>query len=172
MPQTKEERRKSNRISQWKCQGIIVKGNNWDTFYDYALSITHCQKCPKKLTNDKRNTHSTRMVDHDHNISDRENFRYICCNACNNIDKSTNTSGIPNVFYRNDNESWCFQKMIQGKTYRKSGFKTIEEAIDYKLNFLLKLRILPPNEGELQSINQERLPGDSGSVKLSFACRA
>ena len=140
MVKTEEERMQSNRISRWKRRGIIVKDNKWDTFYNLFLSTTDCEICKKALTTDKKNTHSTRMVDHDHNINDRENVRSICCHACNSNDKSNNTSGEPNIDYEQRSETWRFQKQIQGKRCRKSGFKTIEEAIDYKKQFLDSLK--------------------------------
>ena len=128
--------KKSSRISNWKRQGIIVDDEDWDYFYDYFLSVTDCHLCKKELTEDKRTTHSTRCVDHDHAINDRPNVRMICCNSCNSYDKSTNTSGEPNIIYWKDRNSWRFQKIIQGKKYGKSGFKTKEEAINYKHKLL------------------------------------
>ena len=92
--------------------------------------------CQKELTEDKKTTHSTRCVDHDHAINDRPNVRMICCNSCNSYDKSNNTSGEPNIIYNKDRNSWRFQKIIQGKKYSKAGFKTKQEAIDYKHKFL------------------------------------
>jgi len=141
-------RKKSRRICKWKSRGIIVDDNDWDYFYDYYLSVTNCQICKKELTEDRYNTHSTRAPHHDHNILDKPNVIAICCHACNANDKSRNTSGEPNIRYIKKDKCWCFQKLIQGKHYFKSGFKTKQEAIDYKLNFLLKLRMEPPNEGE------------------------
>ena len=148
MPQTtKEEKRvydkayrqtpkgkKTAKKSGWKEQGIIIK--NFDEFYEKFLSTDICQICKKKLTVDKINTHSTKSVDHDHNIIDRENVRYICCHACNSNDQSRNTSGEPNIYYHKKNQCWTFEKTIQGKKYTKSGFKTIEEAIEYKAKFM------------------------------------
>ena len=125
---------KKKRKADWKDQGIIIK--NFDEFYEKFLSTTHCEICKKKLTVDKKTTHSTRVVDHDHAITDKENVRYICCHACNSNDRSDNTSGIPNIYYHKQNECWRFQKRIQGKKYSKSGFKTIEEAIEYKAKFM------------------------------------
>tara|TARA_R110002074_G_scaffold400259_1_gene595317 strand:- start:652 stop:1101 length:450 start_codon:yes stop_codon:yes gene_type:complete len=131
--------KKTTRISKWKYQGIIVKDNNWDTFYEYVLSIDDCQICKKNLTIDKKTTHSTRVVDHDHNINERENVRAICCHACNSNDRMDNTSGEPNIYYHKQNDCWQFEKKIQGKYYSKSGFKTKQEAIDYKFEFLANL---------------------------------
>lgn len=145
MVQTKEERKaydqspagkKRTRKSKWKRRGIRVADNEWDCFYQYFLSITHCQICEKKLTVDKQTTHSTRCVDHDHNINDRENVRAICCHACNINDQSTNTSGEPNIYYNKTRDCWNFRKIIQGKEYSKSGFKTKEEACAYKKSFI------------------------------------
>ena len=126
--------KKSNRITSWKDQGIIVQ--DYNKLYDSFLSTTNCQKCNKELTEDRTNTHSTRCLDHDHNITDRPNFRMICCNACNANDNSRNTSGEPNISYRKDANCWRFAKKIQGTTYYKGGFKTKEEAINYKSDFL------------------------------------
>jgi hypothetical protein len=153
MPRTKEEIRayqkkykqspagkKAQKIASWKYQGIIVEENDWDYFYDLYLSTTHCQICKKELTIDKRTTHSTRCADHDHNITDRPNVRYICCQACNANDNSKNTSGEPNINYTKTRGTWHFQKYIQGKRYFKSGLKTFEEAITYKKEFICQLK--------------------------------
>jgi len=148
MPQTKEEKAiynkmykktpagiKAGRKGSWKHHGIIIK--NFDEFYEKFLSTSHCEICQKELTVDKKMTHSTKCVDHDHNINDRENVRYICCNACNSNDKSTNTSGIPNIYYTKRDNRWRFRKTIKGTTYRSPYFKTKEEAIDYKTYFVV-----------------------------------
>ena len=157
MPQSKEEKAaynkkyyqtpagiKSNRKTTWKYQGIIF--DDVDEFYEKFLSTTHCEICKKKLTVDKRNTHSTRCVDHDHNITDKENVRYICCNACNSNDKTNNTTGEPNISYHKRDKLWQFEKRIKGKKYYKSGFKTKEEAIHYKYSFLHKLKQIEINK--------------------------
>ena len=162
MPWPKEERnaymkeyrqspsgKKSKKITSWKDQGIIVQ--DYNKLYDSFLSMTNCQLCKKELTIDKKITHSTKCLDHDHLINNRPNVRMICCHACNLNDRLTNTSGEPNIHY-NKSKKWSFYKTIQGKRYSKGGFKTKQEAIDYKLNFLLKLRIEPPKLGEDQSI--------------------
>jgi len=155
MPKTKEEKiaynkeynqtpngKKCMRIGKWKQQGIII--NDVDKFYDLFLSTSHCEICKKELTVDKRTTHSTRCVDHDHNINDRENVRYICCHACNSNDNSRNTSGEPNIFIVKSIGTWRFEKSIQGKKYCKYGFKTKEEAIAYKKEFICQLKSSKP----------------------------
>jgi hypothetical protein len=153
MPKTKEEKHAyqkeynqtpSRKKSNWKRAGIIV--DDFDKFYEKFLSTTHCEICKKKLTVDKNNTHSTKCVDHNHNINDRENVRYICCNACNANDNSRNTSGEPNIYYHKQNECWRFQKEIQGKRYNKCGFETKEEAIAYKYSFLHRLKQIEINK--------------------------
>ena len=147
MPQSKEEKKaydkeyaktpagkKSRRIASWKRQGIIVE--DWDKFHELFLSVTNCQICQKELTEDRYTTHSTRAPHHDHNILDKPNVIAICCQACNANDRSDNTSGEPNIYYIKSTDNWCFQKKFQGKQYYKGGFKTKEEAINYKKDFL------------------------------------
>ena len=129
------EGKKSRKKADWKRQGIIIK--NFDEFYEIFLSITQCQICQKELTVDRYTTHSTKSVDHDHNINDGENVRYICCNACNANDKSTNTSGEPNIYYHKRDNKWFFRITIKGKTYYSPNFKTKEESIDYKNHFVV-----------------------------------
>ena len=155
MPKTKEELRAYNKAyrqtpqgkkrakkGKWKEHGIII--NDFDKVYELYLSTTHCQICNKELTIDKRNTHSTKCLDHNHNINDRENVRYICCNACNTNDRVDNTSGEPNINYDKTNKYWCFEKMIKGKRYRKYSFKTKEDAIAYKKEFICQLKSSKP----------------------------
>ena len=127
--------KKTRRISKWKLRGIIVEENNWDYFYDLYLSITNCQLCKKELTTGKR-SHSTKCADHDHNITDRPNVRGIICHACNVNDNTSNTSGESNIYYNKQRNSWYFKKVIEGKTNFKTNFKTKEEAINYKRDFL------------------------------------
>jgi len=131
--------KKAQRIGKWRYRGIKVIDDDFNKFYDSYLSTTNCELCNKELTIDKQNTHSTRCVDHDHLINDRPNVRAVCCNACNQNNKLTNTSGEPNISYNKINKNWYFKKMIQGKKYTKAGFNTIEEAIEYKNNFLSTL---------------------------------
>lgn len=126
---------KARRKARWKKHGIIIK--NFDEFYEKFLSTSHCEICQKELTIDRYTTHSTKCLDHDHNINDGENVRYICCNACNVNDKSTNTSGVPNIYYRKDTDKWYFRKRIKGTRYTSPTFKTKEEAINYKTYFVV-----------------------------------
>ena len=154
MAQSKEERRakdrernqtpsrkKNNKISQWKRQGIIVEGNDWKWFWEIVIATTHCQKCGKELTVDRQNTHSTRVVDHDHSIKNKPNVKYVCCHACNLNDRIDNTSGESNIGYRKDTNCWEFKKIIHGRRYCKCGFETFEEAVEYKKQFLENLLV-------------------------------
>ena len=134
---------KSTKISDWKRQGVIVEGDDWNSFYEIFITTTHCQKgnCCKELTVDRHNTHSTRCVDHDHSIKNKPNVRYVCCHACNMIDRMDNTSGEPNISYNKRYECWLFQKRIHSRKYTKSGFKTFDEAVEYKKQFLKNLLV-------------------------------
>ena len=66
-------------IKQWKRQGII--DDDWDGLYDYFIKETNCMICDKiyntNIVNDKR------CLDHDHDLLDEPNVRYICCAYCN-----------------------------------------------------------------------------------------
>ena len=145
MPKTKEEKAdynrvygqtpngiKRHRIGTWKANGIIT--DDYDALYDRFMSTTNCEKCSVLLTSGGWNTRTTRCVDHDHSIKDRENVRGILCHACNANDKCTNTSGIPNVSYYKSNDLWRYEKIVDGVRHRK-WFKTKVNAIRYKYHY-------------------------------------
>jgi len=60
----------------------------------------------------------------------------VICHACNMKDMSSNTSGVPNVFYEKGRDRWLYGKMVNRVMYRKF-FKTKEEAVCYKYNYEL-----------------------------------
>jgi len=141
MPHTKEEKaayrqtpagQKLRRISSWKYQGIIC--DDWNALHERFMSTTHCEKCDVLLTIDRRNTRTTKCVDHDHDIKDRENIRGVLCNACNINDNCKNTSGVPNVSYDKRYDRWRYQKIVNRVRHCKT-FETKEEAICYKYEY-------------------------------------
>ena len=68
--------KKNKRIRNWKGQGIIDA--DLGAVYDYMLNETHCMICKKEYKH-----RQDRQVDHDHEITDGDNIRYICCHLCN-----------------------------------------------------------------------------------------
>ena len=75
--------KKSSRIMNWKQQGIKLPDEypDWSLFYDEEfLKTTHCEECFVVLTEGKRITSTTKVLDHCHITGE---FRNILCHACN-----------------------------------------------------------------------------------------
>ena len=72
---------KSTIISNWKQQGIIVEDDDWNGLYEYFIKETNCWICNKVYNKDI--VMDRRCIDHDHDLLDEPNIRYICCNYCN-----------------------------------------------------------------------------------------
>ena len=70
-----------NIINQWKSYGIIVEDDDWDGLYEYFIKETNCWICDKVFNKDINM--DRRCLDHDHDLLDEPNVRYICCNYCN-----------------------------------------------------------------------------------------
>ena len=73
-----EKGKKINRISDWKKRGVIHP--DFDELYEKYINTEHCELCNVELTTDKRNTKTTRVLDHDHQTGE---FRNILCHSCN-----------------------------------------------------------------------------------------
>ena len=125
--------KKNNTISSWRTrQGIIC--DDWDALYELFMATTNCQTCGVVLTGGKPRTRTTKCLDHDHDITDRENVRGIICHACNMNNNCTNTSGVPNVSYLKGRDLWKYQKQVNGVEHQKH-FKNKEDAIRYKYEY-------------------------------------
>ena len=70
---------KSKIISNWKFNGII--DDDWDGLYEYFIKETKCMICDKLYNKDIKI--DLRCLEHDHDITDDNNVRYICCVYCN-----------------------------------------------------------------------------------------
>tara|TARA_R110000850_G_C9576565_1_gene425621 strand:+ start:42 stop:464 length:423 start_codon:yes stop_codon:yes gene_type:complete len=66
-------------INRWKKYGII--DDDYDGLYDYFITQTNCWICDKVYNKDIK--YDIRCLDHDHDITDDSNVRYICCSYCN-----------------------------------------------------------------------------------------
>tara|TARA_R110000787_G_scaffold184182_1_gene296083 strand:+ start:202 stop:585 length:384 start_codon:yes stop_codon:yes gene_type:complete len=74
---------KIRRIRNWRNRGIKLPEEypDWDIFYEEEyIKTTKCEECSVNLTEDKKNTSTTRCLDHNHNTGD---FRNILCLSCN-----------------------------------------------------------------------------------------
>tara|TARA_R110001592_G_scaffold6836_3_gene37423 strand:+ start:570 stop:899 length:330 start_codon:yes stop_codon:yes gene_type:complete len=73
---------KSCKISDWKRKGVIC--DDFDALYDHYIKTSYCDLCRCELIAfDKNPTPNSKCLDHDHDISDRPNFRNVLCNLCN-----------------------------------------------------------------------------------------
>jgi len=69
---------KGRRIGHWKNRGVIC--DDWNVLYDKYINTSNCEKCGILLTYDKKQTKTTKHLDHDHNTG---LFRNILCMVCN-----------------------------------------------------------------------------------------
>ena len=130
----KEKTKKSDRISQWKSNGLI--SDNYDQVYQLYLDSTHCDKCGCQYT--KQNC---KHMDHCHTTG---KFRAIVCCLCNAnmLDRTkptTNKSGHKNIYYDKREKKYKYQKKYYGKLLRKQ-FKTLSQALCWKYIMLLRLK--------------------------------
>ena len=72
--------KKKIRISQWKAQGIIF--HDYELLHEMYIATFYCDECECELN---KCTRSRKCVDHDHSITDKDNFRNILCHSCNRI---------------------------------------------------------------------------------------
>ena len=68
----------SIKINDWKRQGLIC--DNYNAIYEKVMNTTNCEECNVLLTEDKKNTSTTRCMDHDHTTG---LFRNVLCCSCN-----------------------------------------------------------------------------------------
>ena len=73
------EGKKKYRLNKWKFGGIIDP--DIESVYDYFITQTHCWICDKEYNNNIIMDY--RCLDHDHDLIDEPNIRYICCGYCN-----------------------------------------------------------------------------------------
>ena len=70
---------KNHKMGVWRKTGIIDP--DLESVYDYSLTQTNCWICNKEYNKDIQM--DRRCLDHDHDLIDEPNIRYICCVKCN-----------------------------------------------------------------------------------------
>ena len=68
-----------HKIASWKHQGLI--SDDYNAIYEKVMNTTNCEECNVLLTEDIKNTNTTRCMDHDHTTG---LFRNVLCLSCNN----------------------------------------------------------------------------------------
>ena len=117
MPMTKEER------VEYMKQYMI---DNSEKRKEYRQ--TPQSKKTTRIAGWKRQGMKHDDFDYVHDHSNGE-IRNVLCNSCNVNDRTDNTSGIPNIYKRNNT---FIYKKIKNKINHIKYFKTKEEAIKYK----------------------------------------
>ena len=68
----------SNAICRWRFLG--VKTDDWQALYKRVQDTDYCEECLCELTKDRRNTSTTKVLDHCHETGE---FRNVLCHRCN-----------------------------------------------------------------------------------------
>jgi len=117
----------NKKIQKWKDRGLIAI--NYELIYDRWYYSSHCENCKCEYSNN-----NYKSMDHDHKTG---LFRNILCHSCNSNLNDSNTSGTPNINWRNDRNCWRYTRVIKGKKYAKCS-KDLEWLKNYKKEFELK----------------------------------
>ena len=131
---------KDYQIRSWLRAGLKEGALSYDDVYEIHMAKETCDKCQVTLTLAKDGWSSTtKCMDHDHVTGE---YRATLCNSCNltNVDdkkaRKNNKLGIKNI--SKTPYGYIFVKCHKGQRHDK-WFKTLDEAIAYKTEYLKNL---------------------------------
>jgi len=123
---------KSNRISNWKKQGLK---DDYDKVYERYINTKHCDDCKILLTTDGQSK-TTRCMDHCHKTG---KFRNILCKKCNSMKRENqkNKHGHRGIYFDKKKKIYSYQKRYNNKIiYIKKSQDKIT-ILTYKFCYLL-----------------------------------
>lgn len=134
---------KRESIANWKKYGIISE--DYDSLYNYHISITNCELCNVKFTDEIK---YQRCMDHDHNTG---LYRKTLCRSCNSQYlkapqrlKANNKTrhmwvSLSKAKQRSGNYSfgWRYQRKI-GDVWKRKSFNTLTKAIAFSFIQIIK----------------------------------
>ena len=135
---------KSDYLYKWKQRGLICReGETYDDIFDRVQNTANCELCNVLLTSGRSKT--GRCMDHDHSTG---YFRQVLCRSCNvhhdkkysgKPPKNNKTTGIKNISFHKRFNIYRYRKEVNKIKHQKD-FKTLDQAIQYKLDFEKKIK--------------------------------
>tara|TARA_R110000796_G_scaffold19523_2_gene58509 strand:+ start:78 stop:482 length:405 start_codon:yes stop_codon:yes gene_type:complete len=125
----KDMYKKSQTILRWKRRGIIY--HDYDELYERFLKQEKCEICEIILTRGTNVCNTRICCDHDHVITDDDNFRMFVCNCCNMnmYDKKKRPNKLNEEYISFHQNKY---RVKRNAPRVDASFKTLEEAVVFR----------------------------------------